>query len=789
MNTDLANQTRTFRVDPETGAVLNTQQSVPGVMRKIEWNLDDSGKASLRIPQLAIGQTSHAYAPARASVSDITPSEVVRLNRLGAHKDEKHELQLAVAYWKEDPLVFKCVKVLTQLANSNVSFSCENETTKTLVEKWFQQAMSFSFRQQWFREFFRTGMVPTVKTLIPYVPRDYRANKIPKPDEEENVSVPEMERARAVKTARLVEAEQVRKAAYDQAVARLAKAREARLVGLVSDRRMEKLEQAVATAQAAWEEGWIPGAYTIFDPLQIDIKGPREMSWLRKPYLRIGADLSKAAKDPNPDQQQVLNKLPVEMLAAIRAGETSVALPPNICHIAFGDKQPYEKYPTPIARHAFGALRMKFKLLKMDEATADQVKDRILLVKLGDSEYPMFDPSQIDAAVRLFQLRTGGADMHLFWNHAIELEWVEPSTDSLVQTEKYNHWNDEIRTAYGINRVFTGTDGKTGSQGGDILNLKGVVEEVSEAQQKFIEFLNQELRLLRTALGLSADVNVTFQQLNLRDENEFMAAIMQMVMNGLIDVQTALETLGFHFPTIEARMELTKKLRAKGLFVPSPSANNLGPDGGIIKPGGGKPTSKTGKASNNQSQKGKAKPKTKAVAKLAVTPEGRPAVVVRADELDADFVQAVASQLGTDPADVYTGAQWRELTGSEPDYGAKPPPPPMPPERAVAAMAEGTQMLGVMQRAYETFVETLTNASGNKYITAKIRQEAWKSAAEDVLDLDAAVAALPEVLGDDPEKRVADILSCRFESSLDALPLCQAHCLAKARAQLQGVEA
>jgi hypothetical protein len=168
-----------------------------------------------------------------------------------------------------------------------------------------------------------------------------------------------------------------------------------------------------------------------------------------------------------------------------------------------------------------------------------------------------------------------------------------------------------------------------------------------------------------------------------------MAMIMQMVMNGLLDPETALETLQFNFPQVTKRMENAKKLRAKGLFVPTPSANNLGPDGQVIptggagKPAGGKQSKPGGKggaktggkpagspgAKNNNNRAGTSTPKT-AKARLAIA-DGNPCIVVDAESMDEDQITHIAERFELPATAVFCRAAYEEKFGAisfEPRY-------------------------------------------------------------------------------------------------------------------------
>lgn len=651
----------------------------------------------------------------------LTKNESQTLLTMNGKKTDRFDMELARAYWLNDPLVYKCISTLVQLANSEISFDSEDDPTQNLIENWFKKVMPASFIKQWFLEYFRSGMVVSVKTLIPYAPRDYKQGKVPQTNDG-NVEVLQVERVKA--TAILVEKQTKDQENVDSALVEYQEALASEAPEPVVAEALRKLN----SAQTIWTRNFIPGAYTLFDPLRVDIEGPESMSWLREPYLQINPDIVDAVKNPTPDQAELLNKLPLEIIRQVKSGTDKVRLSPNICNITYGDKQPYEVYPTPMTKHCFDALAIKHKLQKMDEATSDQIKERILLVKLGNDEFPMTDELQVKHAFELFASRRSGnsnSDMYFFWNHLIEMQWVEPNSQSLSDSKKFEHWNDEIRTCFGVSKVLTGNDGRAGSQGSNIINLKGVVEQVSEAQNLFLEFLNQEIELLRSSIGIAKDVKVKFQQLNLRDENEYAAIIMQLIQNGVLDLRTGVETLGYDFPTIRTRMEETKELRKDELFMPSPSANNMGPEGGISTPGGGKPRGKTGKSADNSSQKGKTKPKLKIAARLAQSPEGELQLVTDSSMSEED-VRAVASTLGMDANQIIDVKDFEKATGQKVSFTHALP--ELESFEIMEAMESGSKMYDQWQKALSSTIKQSTSSRSEdgkgKYATKQVKKKA-----------------------------------------------------------------
>lgn len=743
-------------------------------MRHAVSQKNEDGTYSFFIPSLATPTGRVSRVGSQISTSDSFGSNFANWESADFNEDGKSDLRRAFKWWRRDPLVFRCTKVLCQLANSKLVLNCENDEFKDIVSNWVKVTMPFSFRQAFFLEYFRTGMVPIMKTLIPYIPRDYKSNKIPLLSEDGNIDskaiasitdaneelTPE-DKAKFQKTLSIMSRNAQAKASLDKACEAYEAAKASAAQGLCSPERLEKLQQIVAARQAEWSQGMIPGAYTILNPLSIDIRGPKEMSWLREPYLEVSNDLLEAARNPTPGQASVLNQLPSEVVTQILNGDKKIMMPANILRVIFCDKQPYERYPVPMAAHAFDALEMKYALREMDESTAKATTNRILKVTIGNDTYPELDASKMPVLQQLFYGR-GKGDFAMFWNHTLEMEWVEPDLTVLGQETKYNIWNDEIRTAFGISRILTGTSETAGAVGNSVMNFKGVEEEVNDAQDAFLEWLQEEIRMLRAALSISDEVRVTFDQLNMKDENQFMSIINQMVLNNIIDPQTAMESLNFHFPTVMKRQKEFNTLRKSGLFMPlqflvaqqvakdnkemgiqqmaidKAATGTSGGQGSAAKgggtPTGGKPKNSPG-AANNKNKKGITQKRS--IAKLVPIDNTNAALVMAVASLDDEEREDIAARLSIPTEMIMTTAEFKSKYNREPDM--TPPWPELTPGEAMTCMLQlGSHSKSVEQSFQDKIAKAKErgNASDKKrgpYVTAQAKADLMHEACNEVL--------------------------------------------------------
>lgn len=742
-----------YEFDFDTGMVKLRDQTAPKALAMMQVQKRDDGSFVATVPNLATGSflmDPGWGGPVGGGYFD--GDKMALWEQFDSVRDGKWEMRQSHRFYRNDPLVFRCIQFLAQIANADLTLSCENENFLDIVRNWADRAMPHSFRQAWFVEYFKTGMVASIKTLQPYVPRDWKSSKIPSTAENGNIEAPipatgshtEDEALEIIKTNEILERNRVNQERLNRALANYEQTTKMVQQGLWSPHRLPNVTEELAAAQYEWSKGQIPGAYTLLDPLLIDIEGPPHMPMLRLPFLRIDGGLVNAVNNPNVSTAGIIETLPSEFVMQIRAGRTKVWLSPNICSITYGDKAPYERYPIPMVRRAFDALELKAELTAMDKSTARTLKNRILLVKVGDKDFPELDSTKIDRVRAI--LNTPSRNLVLVWNHCIHMEWIEPKVDSLNDASKYNHANDEIRTVFGVHRVFSGTDTGTGI-GNSAYNFQGVKELVEEAQKKFLEFLMNEIRMLRTSLNISADVKAEFDKMNMQDEVKFWAVLQQAVMNGLIDHQTALETLKFHFPTIETRMKKIKKLQKQGIFLPTPSANNLGPGGTPAKGGtktGGKPANQP-LADNNANKKGKPNPKgAKIAAKARIMSGPNGNVIVINDDNTAgnwdEVVKSVASLFSCDSSQVVRQSEYEKATGNK-VYFVDPLPELDPGEMLEAALA-ATDIAAKIDTEYETLAEAAKSEPNGKvrgpYLTAnrkaELRAKAESKVMSDILN-------------------------------------------------------
>ena len=479
----------------------------------------------------------------------------------GTYSTPEAKIQKAMEYYSREPLVNKSVKLLAQLSNDTFKMSAEDKNIENFFKTWWKDIGGMDFQNWFFLEYYRSGNIITMKTLVPYVP----ASKTNKKSKKSNALASESKEAHAN---------------YNNTFNEYLKVLKFYKAGKASKTILKNADYNFTEALAKWSLKSIPGAYTVLNPLAVKFQGPSDLPWMKGMYLKVTDNMKKTLLSPSKDFKDVIKSIPKEITKEIMAGTADVPLPSNICSAVFRDKQPYEDWAEPLCSHAFEALEYKRELREMDRHTVRSVRNRILKVTIGSDKYPVTDPKELSKLAADFN--NPSRNLTIFWNHTLKIEFIEPNLDSL-NTDKYQPAMEDIRNCFGVAPVLTGESGS--SLGNNVINVKGLVELVQEGQDAFISWFNKEAKLICEAMGLAEQPECSFNKLNLKDENAFMGIIMQLVDRQLLSYETAIDTIGFYFPKELERLRGEIKIRtSEGILMAqkAPTQSGGGGDKGTV---------------------------------------------------------------------------------------------------------------------------------------------------------------------------------------------------------------
>jgi hypothetical protein len=222
-----------------------------------------------------------------------------------------------------------------------------------------------------------------------------------------------------------------------------------------------------------------PQEFWVRNPEFIELKrrpiGTSRLVFFKVPEAEVDFILTKGKRRDGTSDKQGYLELVREFPAFVRAVEKGQRLFPleNVRPI-YRKLRSYDDYPKPFLQNALYALQHKYYLKQMDRAIAARASELLRHVKIGSDNYPATDDDiQATESVLANAAVTGDRVFNLFTNHTVDISWVFPPMEALLNEAKYVEPNADIFLALGFPRILAvgetlrsnSTDNKTASLG------------------------------------------------------------------------------------------------------------------------------------------------------------------------------------------------------------------------------------------------------------------------------------------------------------------------------------
>jgi len=233
---------------------------------------------------------------------------------------------------------------------------------------------------------------------------------------------------------------------------------------------------------------------------------------------------------------------------------------------------PEESYPVPYMSNALESLVHKRNLRKMDYAIASRVVSAIQMIKLGSDDFPCTDETDFDAIKQQMNYRsqTGYQDRvyQLFANHTLEIEWVFPDTQAMINTEKYRAVEDDIIAAFGFPRtLITGETLRSNVQGGSDFAAFSPIATMETIRDRLLEWTKGLYKEIRDRNEYIKNYPMPqFTPMRLYRLLDLNIIGQSLYMEGNISRTTRQELVGLDFETeIERKVQEEKEMKEKGV--------------------------------------------------------------------------------------------------------------------------------------------------------------------------------------------------------------------------------
>jgi hypothetical protein len=222
----------------------------------------------------------------------------------------------------------------------------------------------------------------------------------------------------------------------------------------------------------------------------------------------------------------------------------------------------------------------------MDYSIASRVISAIQIVKLGNDLYPLTEDDEeqlTDIKNQMYWRNTGGQDVErifqLFSNHTLEIEWVFPNTEALLDDTKYKEVNRDIFYGLGFPAILvTGETERTGASDAEYAMLSPT-QTMEAYRRKIIQVLNDVVKDTLKMNKMKGTTEVRFKPINLSSFRYFVDAIIKLYETGNISKETFVSQFGMSYADeFERREDEKKKMDDSDLeeFPEQPFSNPAG---------------------------------------------------------------------------------------------------------------------------------------------------------------------------------------------------------------------
>lgn len=356
-------------------------------------------------------------------------------------------------------------------------------------------------------------------------------------------------------------------------------------------------EEAYKMARAAVGK-LVPLKYSILNPADMRCEGAA--SFVNAKYSKMinSYELARLKNPSTEDEVRFLQTLPPDVQAQIKKGETPlIPLDPQYLSAIFCGKQDYEGLAIPMYYPVLFDIDLKLEFKKMEKVIARTADYMILLITAGSEEREARNAGNINSRIlselqTLFEQESVGRV--LVSDFTTQAQFVMPDLNKILGPEKYKVVNEDI--ANGLMNIFWGEEKFANS----MVKIKVFLERLQSARESFLNnFLIPEMEAIAKELNLTEVPEPVFNEVDLKDEVEYMKLYTRMAEIGVLTPEELFESIETHaLPIPENSVESQKAFKGmkdKGLYEPLIGGPKKEEAAG--RPGGTKAPQKTKKVS------------------------------------------------------------------------------------------------------------------------------------------------------------------------------------------------
>jgi len=316
----------------------------------------------------------------------------------------------------------------------------------------------------------------------------------------------------------------------------------------------------------------IPVQYTLLNPYYVTVN--RTSSWKAMLYQKVLSEyeLERLRTPKNDHDQMIFDQLDEQTKDKIRNGQWArdglkIQLDPTNVIYSFYKKQDYEPFAIPFGFPVLDDINFKLEMKKIDQAICRTIENVILLITLGtEPSKGGINHKNIKAMQSLLNNQSVGRV--LVADYTTKAEFIIPDLNKVLGYEKYKIVNEDIKE--GLQNILIGSEKFSNTT----VKAQVFFERLKEARNAFLnDFLQPELEQIFKNLGFKGKCpKAKFEEVSIKDETQFNRVVTRMMELGILPPEEGLKVIETGiYPTTEelaAAQERFVADREKGYYNP-----------------------------------------------------------------------------------------------------------------------------------------------------------------------------------------------------------------------------
>ena len=316
----------------------------------------------------------------------------------------------------------------------------------------------------------------------------------------------------------------------------------------------------------------IPVQYILLNPFYVTVN--RTSSWRKVVYEKILSEyeLERLQNPKNDRDVEIFNSLDKETQTKIKNGQWAqdglkIQLNPTDVIYSFYKKQDYEPFAIPFGFAVLDDINFKMEMKKIDQAICRTIENVILLITMGtEPSKGGINHKNIKAMQGLLNNESVGRV--LIADYTTKAEFVIPDLNKVLGYEKYKIVNEDIKE--GLQNILIGSEKFANTT----VKAQVFFERLKEARNAFLyDFLRPEMELIFKNLGFKGKCPIAkFEEVSIKDETQFNRVVTRMMELGILPPEEGIKVIETGiYPTQEELVAAQSKFveeRKKGFYNP-----------------------------------------------------------------------------------------------------------------------------------------------------------------------------------------------------------------------------